>query len=229
MTKPARNRDLGAITLSRKTGEEPFRIDKLELNAKLSEFWQWSCSNLLGNSLRGHLAEYIVGLALGCVDKVRQEWDAVDLQWEPELGSKIRIEVKSAAYLQSWKQEKVSSISFDIAQKRPWDAETNAMETDVVRVADVYIFCLLQHKDKSSVDPLNLSQWTFFAVPTPQIHATFGTQKSVSLGPLSILHGPSFGFTELKTRVVEAAKWKSTRLITSSHEVDDATPRHSNE
>ena len=138
-------------------------------------------------------------------------------------------EVKSAAYLQSWKQEKVSAISFDIAQKRPWDAETNAMETDVVRVADVYIFCLLQHKDKSSVDPLNLSQWTFFAVPTPQIHATFGTQKSVSLGPLSILHGPSFGFTELKTRVVEAAKWKSTRLITSSHEVDDATPRHSNE
>ena len=52
MTKPASNRDLGAITLNRKTGEEPFRIDRLELNTKLGEFWQWSCSKLLGNSLR---------------------------------------------------------------------------------------------------------------------------------------------------------------------------------
>ena len=112
-------RDLSAITLSRKTGEELFRIDHLELNAKLGEFWQWSCSNLLGNSLRGHLAEYIVGLALGCIGKVRQEWDAVDLQWEREEGCAIRIEVKSAAYLQSWKQEKDSVITFDIAQKRP--------------------------------------------------------------------------------------------------------------
>ena len=119
MTKPASNRDLDAITLNRKTGEEPFRIDKLELNTNLCEFWQWSCSNLLGNSLRGHLAEYIVGLALGCVGKVRQEWDAVDLQWKPEEGGEIRIEVKSAAYLQSWKQEKDSVITFDIAQKRP--------------------------------------------------------------------------------------------------------------
>lgn len=229
MTKPASNRDLDAITLNRKTGEEPFRIDKLELNTNLCEFWQWSCSNLLGNSLRGHLAEYIVGLALGCVGKVRQEWDAVDLQWKPEEGGEIRIEVKSAAYLQSWKQEKDSVITFDIAQKRPWYSETNVMETDMVRSADVYVFSLLQHRDKSNVEPMDLAQWTFFAVPTPQIHAKFGTQKSISLGPLTGLHGPPFGFAELKAKVAEAARWNSTRLMITSPEIDVTIPRSSRE
>ena len=210
MTNPANKLDFGAILLNRKTGEEPFRIDYLELNAKLGEFWQWSCSNLLGNTLRGHLAEYIVGLALGCVGKVRQEWNAVDLQWETGEDCTIRIEVKSAAYLQSWKQERVSAISFDIAQKRPWDAETNVMETDMVRSSDVYIFCLLDHKDKSTVDPMDLAQWSFFAVQTLRLHAKFGTQKSISLGPLSDLHGAKFGFAELKKRVADEAKWKPT-------------------
>ena len=229
MTKPTSNRVLDAVALNRKTGEEPFRIDHLELNTKLVGFWQWSCSNLLGNSLRGHLAEYIVGLALGCIGKVRQEWDAVDLQWEPEEGCAIRIEVKSAAYLQSWKQEKESAITFDIAQKRPWYSETNVMETDMVRSADVYVFSLLQHRDKSNVDPMDLAQWTFFAVPTLQIHAKFGIQKSISLGPLTDLHGPPFGFAELKARVAQAAKWNSSHLIKSTNEDVVAIPRPSNE
>lgn len=215
MTKPTSKGDLDAVTLNRKTGEEPFRIDHLELNAKLVGFWQWSCSNLLGNSLRGHLAEYIVGLALGCIGKVRQEWDAVDLQWEPEGGGKIRIEVKSAAYLQSWKQEKKSSITLDIAPKRPWYSETNVMKTDIVRSADVYVFSLLQHRDKSNVDPMDLAQWTFFAVPTPQIHAKFGIQKSISLGPLTDLHGPPFGFAELKARLSAGPGIRASRPIES--------------
>ena len=226
MTKPPNNGYLDAVTLNRKTGDEPFRIDHLELNTKLVGFWQWSCSNLLGNSLRGHLAEYIVGLALGCIGNVRQEWDAVDLQWEPEGGGKIRVEVKSAAYLQSWKQEKESAITFDIALKRPWNSETNVIETDIVRSADVYVFSLLQHMEKSNVNPMDLAQWTFFAVPTLQIHSKFGTQKSISLGPLTALHGPPFGFAELKTRVARAAKWNSTRLTTSP-EIDAAIPRSS--
>ena len=222
-------KDVSAITLSRRTGEELFRIDHLELNAKLGDFWQWSCPNLLGNTLRGQLAEYLVGLSLGCVGKVRQEWDAVDLKWKPEEGCEIGIEVKSAAYLQSWKQEKESAITFDIAQKRPWYSETNVMETDMVRSADVYVFSLLQHKDESKVDPMDLAQWTFFAVPTPQIHAKFGTQKSISLGPYTDLHGPPFGFAELKARVAQAARWNSSHLIKSPNEVDVATPRPSNE
>jgi len=39
--------------------------------------------------------------------------------------SGLRIEVKTSAYVQSWKQSKLSAISFDIAPKRGWDAATN--------------------------------------------------------------------------------------------------------
>lgn len=210
MTDQSNEQSLDKINVVQKTGEEQFRLGNQELNTKLVEFWQWSCSDLVNNALRGVMAEYIVGLALGCVDKVRQEWDAVDLKWKTDGNRAIRIEVKSAAYLQSWKQKNKSAISFDIAQTRPWDSETNAMATDMIRSSDVYVFCLLHHKDKSSVDPMDLAQWFFFAVPTARIHAKFGTQKSISLGPLTDLHGASFSFADLKTRVAEAAKWNPT-------------------
>ena len=103
------------------------------------------------------------------------------------------------------------------------------METDMVRSADVYVFSLRQHRDKSKVDPMDLAQWTFFAVSTPQIHAKFGTQRSVSLGPLTDLHGPPFGFAELKAKVAEAARWNSTRLMITSPEIDVTIPRSSRE
>ena len=144
--------NLGKLEIHRKTGQETFRLEDKRLDATLLEFWQWSSSDLVGNALRGVLAEYIVGLALGCLNKVREEWDAVDLEWKTEKDRTIRIEVKSAAYLQSWKQEELSSISFDIAPKRSWDAKTNVIAADALRSSDVYVFCLLHHENKSTVD-----------------------------------------------------------------------------
>lgn len=41
----------------------------------VSDFWAWAGSDLLDNALRGQLAEFIVGSALGCIDgKFRREW-----------------------------------------------------------------------------------------------------------------------------------------------------------
>ena len=34
------------------------------------------------------------------------------------------------------------------------------------RQSDVYVFALLKHKDKQTVDPLNVKQWDFHVVPT---------------------------------------------------------------
>ena len=48
---------------------------------------------------------FIVGLALGCVDgRVRAEWDACDLR--TTQGSSV--EVKSAAYVQTWQQKELA-------------------------------------------------------------------------------------------------------------------------
>ena len=62
---------------------------------------------------RGLLAEYIVAHALDLADAVRSEWDAYDLL----LPNGIKLEVKSAAYIQSWYQKEYSNISFAIRSK----------------------------------------------------------------------------------------------------------------
>jgi hypothetical protein len=85
------------------------------------DFWQWAYSDFLSNALRGVLAEYIVAQAVGCTHRPRTEWDAYDLKTD----SGLKIEVKSAAYLQSWQQKRLSPIRFDIGRKKGWDAETN--------------------------------------------------------------------------------------------------------
>lgn len=137
-----------------KTGDDRFTHQGHDVDANLLGLWRWSCSNSMGNVMRGVLAEYTVGLALGCVDGgVRPEWDATDLL--PGL----RVEVKSSASLQSWSQTKLSPINFDIEPKTGWYAETNTYATERNRQADVFVCCVLTHTDKATVDPLDVDQW----------------------------------------------------------------------
>ncbi len=62
-------------------------------------------SDLLSNRNRSIFAEFLVGAALGVLDKPRVEWDAFDLIYQGK-----KIEVKSSAYLQSWQQNSPSRI-----------------------------------------------------------------------------------------------------------------------
>jgi hypothetical protein len=38
---------------------------------------------------------------------------------------------------------------------------SGALSTEIKRHADVYVFALLAHTDKATVDPLSLDQWRF--------------------------------------------------------------------
>jgi hypothetical protein len=67
----------------------------------------------MSNRNRSVFAEFLVGSMLGVIDEPRREWDAVDLHFR-----KKKIEVKSAAYVQSWKQNSPSIIQFDIGMKK---------------------------------------------------------------------------------------------------------------
>jgi len=92
-----------------KTGCERFRSDDGDLDFGLYDFWRWSMSDLVRDATRGRLAEFIVAKALSIsIDAVRDEWGAYDLK----MPEGIKIEVKSAAYIQSWNQSKLSAISF---------------------------------------------------------------------------------------------------------------------
>lgn len=164
----------------KKTGEERFIKENSETDLKLLEFWQWSQSDLLNNSLRGTIAEFIVAKAINATNQFRVEWDAFDLVTPDGL----KVEVKSAAYLQSWKQEKNSSIQFSIRSAKGWDASTNTSATESGRSADVYVFSLLKEQNRSLVNPLNLDQWEFFIVATEQINREKGLQKTIGINSL---------------------------------------------
>ena len=184
---------LGAIAVTPKTGDEPFTQQGQAIGASVRGFWSWACSDLISNAMRGVLAEYIVGLALGCVDGTRLAWDATDLRTRQGR----RVEVKSSAYLQSWPQERLSEISFDIKPALGWDAATNSTATERARQADVYVFCVLTPTDKATVDPLNVDQWDFYVMSTHQLNTAVGEQKRISLGSL-LRHAPAkCSFAEL--------------------------------
>ncbi|SFE16042.1 hypothetical protein SAMN04487819_108261 [Actinopolyspora alba] len=46
------------------------------------------------------------------------------------------------------------------------------------------MFCLLHHKGKVTVNPLDLDQWTFFVVPTAKLNDAVGNQSKIGPGAL---------------------------------------------
>ena len=88
----------------RLSGDEPFQSDgrMLGKNQTVLSFWQWSASNLLDNTQRGILAEYLVALAVGAHNRPRPSiWRSYDV----ETPDGFTIEVKSSAYIQNWRQK----------------------------------------------------------------------------------------------------------------------------
>ena len=186
----------------RKTGGEHFHAGGEKLNATLLDFWQWSASDLVSNATRGVLAEYMVSLALeGCPKGIRREWDAYDLK----LSEGTKVEVKSAAYLQSWKQTRPSTILFNVGKRRWWDAESGMSSAEPSRHANVYVFALLKHTERETLDPLNVSQWDFFVLPTRALNERTRSQQSITLPSLENLTGGPVAFGGLREAVAKAA------------------------
>ncbi|MFM9376558.1 hypothetical protein [Gordonia sp. VNK21] len=170
----------------RLTGSEPLHSgDGTPLDRSPStvlDFWAWSSSDLIGNSLRGVLAEFIVGTAIGCIDTkdTRVEWDTVDLLTSDGIG----IEVKSTAYVQSWGTTTPQSLGFTIRQTRKWDQPTRTYAVERERHADVYVFCVYKPADNDKADPLNVNDWSFYVVSTPTVNEVFGEQRTLTLSRL---------------------------------------------
>ena len=150
------------------------------MNVSLSDFHQWAYSDVLTNTQRGVLAEYIVAKALGIEEKGRVEWDSFDLVTKEG----IKIEVKSSAYLQTWQQKRLSTIKFGIQPTTSWDATKNEYINEVKRQADVYVFCVLHHQEQETVNPLDLTQWTFYVLETKVLNEKCELQKTIGLKSL---------------------------------------------
>jgi hypothetical protein len=166
-----------ALEVTKKSGEEIIHSNSLPLGPSLLDFWRWSASDLVSNATRGIFAEFLVATALGLAEGIRAEWDPFDLL----TPDGVKIEVKSAAYLQSWYHAKLSNIIFGIRPTRRWDAATNTSDEELRRQADIYIFCVLNHKDKTTIDPLNVCQWKFYLIRSSELDIHLPAQKTISL------------------------------------------------
>ena len=158
------------------TGNEHFLYNGVPINRLLLDFWAWQASDLLSNTLRGALAEYIVATALDIdSEDSRTGFYEYDL-----LYGDTRIEVKSSAYLQTW-------------------------ERDADRRSDIYVFCLFTEKDRASANPMLLEQWTFYVVRTDDINRILGSQKTASLSTLESLPHIECTYEDIRTAVDQLA------------------------
>ena len=178
----------------------PFTHKGQPASFSILDFWIWAASDVLNNILRGTVAEYIVSQATGACTPVRVEWDPVDITMRCPP-KRIKIEVKSAAYLQSWHQNRPSAISFDIEKKKTLTNQHGEMQ---IRNADVYVFCVLAHLDGQTVNPLELTQWEFYILPTSTLDSSLGNQKTVSLSRLKEIGAVALSYDQIRNAILKA-------------------------
>ena len=193
-----------------------------ETGYKIKDFWAWSSSDLVNNTLRGVYAEFIVATALG-IDlskKPRQDWDAYDLDY-----GVCKIEVKASGRVQAWHREpdisdlpiditneelesfrkriKKSKAQFTIRKTRKFDRIRDRFEEDAKRHADIYVFCLHKPEKEEEVEMLRSDQWEFYIIPTRLLNEldkkcdeNSKGQQTIGLPQLKRLMGKVPGFEE---------------------------------
>lgn len=177
------------------TGNEEFTFHDSNVGFTIKDFWSWAYSDLLNNTYRGVMAEFLVYSSFKnssiSHSNIRSDWQPFDIT----SPSGRRIEVKSAAYIQSWTSDYYSQIIFDIAPKRAWSPEAG-YSSDFKRNSDLFVFCVYTAltRDKSILD---LDLWDFYILATSVLDANIPEQKRISLSSLQKFKPIKTNFSEL--------------------------------
>ncbi len=157
---------------------QPLTVDGKPISAEVGDFWKWAYSDLLMNKTRGVLAEFIVAKALGLDLSVRNAWSHHDLVTK----NGTSIEVKASGYLQSWEQKELSKPSWSGLKSRNYD-DTAFGEWGHDKLAtpkgSLLVLCLHTAQNPETVNPMEMSQWRFWTMPSTDI-------KENSIGHSSI-------------------------------------------
>lgn len=113
--------------------------------------------------------------------------------------------MKSSAYLQSWGQQRPSTIRFSHRKTLGWDATTGLYEAEPRHHADVYVFAPLAQTDQATVDPLDIDQWSFYIVSTRRLEARTRSQHSITLSSLEKIT-TAVGWPDLREAVRTATR-----------------------
>ncbi|MEO9892306.1 hypothetical protein [Aurantibacter sp.] len=190
------NGPIPEIVTKKKSGTELFQFNNENLNISLTQFWSWNQSNLIENRTRGLLAEFIVKNALEIKSEYRVEYANFDLITTEGL----KLQIISAAYIQSWTQQKLSEIKFGIAPTIG-SKENSNFDGIKRRWADYYVFCVLNNKDQNTINPLDLSQWTFYVLKTEILNLFKQDQKTIGLNSLLELRPIKCDYLGLKKAI----------------------------
>lgn len=168
------------------TGNEEFTLHGASAGISVKDYWSWAYSDLIDNTQRGVMAEFIVyythkpNYPPPPRTQMRENW----LPFDVTSPSGRRIEVKSAAYIQAWTPENIfAQIRFDIGRKLAWDNATASYSSEAKRNCDLYVFCLFTAKTKD-ISLLNLDYWDFYVLPTSVLNEKMPEQKGISLSSL---------------------------------------------
>lgn len=188
-----------AIKNSRMTGDEAIILPDGQEIGRVIDFWRWAHSDLISNAERGALAEYLVACALGVNREERIAWDKFDLISQEG----ITIEVKTSGYIQTWEQKELSKLVFGIRPTFGWDSKTNEYGKEQKRQADIYVFCVHKHTEQETINPLEISQWDFYLMPSKLLDKKFGKQKTTSLSALIKAGAELCCYNDLRKRICE--------------------------
>ena len=171
------------------------------IDASVTDFWRFAMSDLRMNSARGYLAEFLVARALGLADVRRVEWDAYDLL----VDDRIRVEVKSSAYLQLWEQRKLSRLEFSGLRGTRYDPRHGDDPNGRQLNAHVYVFGVQTSTDHDAYDPLDIRKWEFFVLGKNDLEEGHVGQ-SLGFSTLTRLSRGATPWDELRSRVFEKAE-----------------------
>ncbi len=154
----------------------------MTLTPNEADFWAWFRPSLAENWMRGVIGEYWVANALGILHIRRHGWES----WDLETEDGIRVEVKTAGFLQSWHQsdEKPSTPVFGIGAVNVKADPKRGLRAGQYRPANAYVFCLHTCLDLEDLDPLEIGQWEFYVLSTEVLDAERPNGKTISLKPL---------------------------------------------
>lgn len=165
------------------TGNEEFTLRSIGSGLTVKDFWIWAYSDLIDNTQRGVMAEFLVYSSFRNTladSQMRANW----LPFDVTSPSGRRIEVKSAAYIQAWTPENIfAQIRFDIGKKLAWDNASASYSSKAKRNCDLYVFCVFTAKTKD-ISPLNLDYWDFYVLPTSILNEKVPNQKGIALSSL---------------------------------------------
>lgn len=191
-----------------RSGNEPLHFAEVPFSdslgsATLLDFWRWAFSNLRDDRIRGSFAEFMVARLLGETDHPPPSTTVVDIECKDGIG----IEVKSSAYLQTWKEQE-SHPSFGGLKRKPYEYDVAGRVSygPAGYHSEIYILALLSEREHQRLDPLDLNQWAFFVLTQQELREAAKDGSSVSLGRLQQNSIQPCNARELKDSVTAATR-----------------------